>query len=68
MQTIKEVCVESLEDAVIAEKNGANRIELCGRLDLDGLTPSRKLIKETFSVLKIPIRVMIRPKHSSFVY
>ena len=45
MQTIKEVCVESLEDAVIAEKNGANRIELCGRLDLDGLTPSRKLIK-----------------------
>ena len=68
MQTIKEVCVESLEDAVIAEKNGANRIELCGRLYLDGLTPSRKLIKETFSVLKIPIRVMIRPKHSSFVY
>ena len=68
MQIIKEVCVDSLEDAVSAEKNGANRIELCGRLDLDGLTPSRELIKESFYTLKIPVRVMIRPKHSSFIY
>ena len=68
MQIIKEVCVDSLEDAINAEKNGANRIELCGRLDLDGLTPSKDLIKSAFSILKIPIRVMIRPKHPSFVY
>jgi len=68
MQIIKEVCVDSLDDAINAEKNGANRIELCGRLDLDGLTPSKDLIKRAFSILKIPIRVMIRPKHPSFVY
>ena len=68
MQIIKEVCVDSLEDAINAEKNGANRIELCGRLDLDGLTPSKDLIKSAFSILKIPIRVMIRPKYPSFVY
>ena len=68
MQIIKEVCVDSLDDAVNAEKNGADRIELCGRLDLDGLTPSRNLIKESFNSLNIPIRVMIRPKHPSFVY
>ena len=68
MQIIKEVCVDSLEEALKAEKNGANRIELCGRLDLDGLTPSRELIINAFSVLKIPIRVMIRPKHPSFEY
>ena len=68
MQIVKEVCVDSLEDALKAEKNGANRIELCARLDLDGLTPSRDLISSTFSILKIPIRVMIRPKHSSFEY
>jgi len=68
MQIIKEVCVDSLDDAINAEKNGANRIELCGRLDLDGLTPSKDLIKSAFSILKIPIRVMIRPKHPSFVY
>ncbi|MDC6480628.1 copper homeostasis protein CutC [Flavobacteriaceae bacterium] len=68
MQIIKEVCVDSLQDAIKAEKNGANRIELCGRLDLDGLTPSRDLISNAFSILKIPIRVMIRPKHPSFEY
>ncbi len=68
MQIIKEVCVDSFNDAINAEKNGANRIELCGRLDLDGLTPSKKLISKVFSNLKIPIRVMIRPKHPSFAY
>ncbi len=68
MQIIKEACVDSFFDAVNAEKKGANRIELCGRLDLDGLTPSKKLLKKVFSNLNIPIRVMIRPKHPSFIY
>ena len=68
MQIIKEVCVDTFKDAINAEKNGADRIELCGRLDLDGLTPSRRLIKKVFLNLSIPIRVMIRPKHPSFVY
>lgn len=35
---------------------------------MDGLTPSRDLISNAFSILKIPIRVMIRPKHPSFEY
>ena len=68
MQIIKEVCVDTFKDAINAQKNGADRIELCGRLDLDGLTPSRRLIKKVFLNLSIPIRVMIRPKHPSFVY
>ena len=36
---IKEVCVETYGDAIKAEKLGADRIELCKRLDLGGLTP-----------------------------
>ncbi|MBT6170261.1 MAG: copper homeostasis protein CutC, partial [Flavobacteriaceae bacterium] len=68
MQIIKEVCVDSFLNAVNAEKKGANRIELCARLDLDGLTPNKKIIKKVFSNLSIPIRVMIRPKHPSFIY
>ena len=39
-----EACVESYEEAVRAKDLGANRIELCSRLDLDGLTPARKTI------------------------
>ena len=38
MQIIKEVCVDSYEDAALVESNGADRIELCSRLDLDGIT------------------------------
>jgi copper homeostasis protein len=68
IKIIKEVCVDTLNDAIKAEEKGADRIELCGRLDMDGLTPSKKLIKDSFDFLRIPIRVMIRPKHPSFVY
>ena len=52
MQIIKEVCVDSLIDAICAQKNGADRIELCSRLDLDGLTPEKELIKKTISNYK----------------
>lgn len=64
---IKEACVENLSQVVQAKKRGADRIELCDRLDLDGTTPSRQLIvsaKET----GIPVRVMIRPRGGNFVY
>ena len=38
----KEACVDNIHDAINVEKKGANQIELCSRLDLDGLTPSKK--------------------------
>jgi copper homeostasis protein len=65
---LKEVCVETLQEAVLAEKRGANRIELCSDLHLDGLTPSFELMKEACLVLKIPVMVMIRPRAGNFVY
>ena len=68
MSYVKEACVESLEQAIIAEKNGANRIELCANLELDGLTPSRELIGLVKSQLPIPVHVMIRPRGGDFNY
>jgi copper homeostasis protein len=65
---LKEVCVETLQEAVLAEKLGANRIELCSDLHLDGLTPSYELMKQACSTLKIPVMVMIRPRAGNFVY
>jgi copper homeostasis protein len=65
---IKEACVETFEEAVLAEKRGANRIELCSDLANDGLTPSFELMKKTISNLKIPVMVMIRPRAGNFVY
>ena len=68
MNIIKESCVETFEEAVIAEKNGANRIEICSDLHLDGLTPSRKLVLRIVKSLKIPTKVMIRPRSGDFCY
>ena len=64
----KEACVDTLKDAIEAEKNGADRIELCSRLDLEGLTPEKVLIDNVMNNLKIPVRVMIRNIHGTFIY
>jgi len=40
-----EACVDNLQDALKAEKGGAHRIELCDKLELEGLTPDFTLIK-----------------------
>ncbi len=65
---IKEACVETLEEAIIAEKRGADRIELCSDLANDGLFPSVELMQLTISALKIPVMVMIRPRAGNFIY
>ncbi|RED47449.1 copper homeostasis protein CutC [Seonamhaeicola aphaedonensis] len=65
---IKEACVEGLQQALNAEKQGADRIELCARLDLDGLTPDFDTIKEVKRQSNIPIRVIIRPREGDFNY
>ena len=65
---IKEACVDSIDNAISVEKNGADQIELCSRLDLDGLTPSKKLILQTIRRVSIPIKVMIRSRPGNFTY
>ena len=67
-QIIKEACVETFEEAILAEKSGADRIELCAHLEKDGLTPSPELIQKVCSTLKIPVSVMIRPREGNFIY
>lgn len=63
-----EVCTDNLADTLAAAAQGATRIELCGRLDLDGLTPSPELLEAALATLHIPIHVMIRPRGGDFVY
>jgi len=65
---VKEACVESLEEALKAEKLGADRVELCADLSQDGITPERNVIEKAKAELKIPFRVMIRPRGGDFVY
>ena len=65
---ILEACVETLADALDAQKLGANRIELCSALHKGGLTPSSELTMQCIKKLKIPIMVMVRPRGGDFVY
>jgi len=68
MEMLLEACVESYDEAMAAQNNGADRIELCSRLDLDGLTPPPDLIRQVCADLKIPVMVMIRPREGNFEY
>ncbi|CAK9295590.1 unnamed protein product, partial [Gordionus sp. m RMFG-2023] len=63
-----EICVDNIESALIAYKNGASRIELCSALELDGLTPNIGMFKIIKSLIKIPIFIMIRPREGNFCY
>ena len=65
---IIEVCAESYEYALKAEKAGADRIELCKDLHLDGLTPDYESAKKTIKQLNIPVFILIRPRGGDFVY
>jgi copper homeostasis protein len=65
---IKEACVETLEEALSAQKKGADRIELCADLSNDGLTPDMELMHNVCTSLKIPVMVMIRPRAGNFIY
>jgi copper homeostasis protein len=63
-----ELCVETLPAAQAAEQGGADRIELCDRLDLGGITPGEELASATIQALSIPVHVLIRPRGGDFVY
>ena len=65
---ILEVCANSYESAINAEKAGAHRIELCENLAVGGLTPNYKLAKEVISDLSIPVFILIRPRDGNFNY
>jgi copper homeostasis protein len=63
-----EVCVTSVQNAVIAQAAGADRIELCSNLDRGGITPQRHEIESARRLLNIPFHVMIRCRPGNFFY
>lgn len=63
-----EVCVDSVDSALAAEKGGADRIELCSNLIIGGTSPSPLLFKEIRKHTDIPIHVLIRPRFGDFCY
>jgi len=62
-----EICVGDLRSAIEAEEGGANRVELCDRLEVGGTTPSAGTIAEAVRRLTIPVHVLIRPRAGDFM-
>jgi len=65
---VLEACVETIQQGLLAEKNHADRIEFCQRLDLGGVTPDHDLIRAAVDTIKIPVKIMIRPRGGDFIY
>lgn len=63
-----EIACFNLSSCLIAQKAGANRIELCENYKAGGITPAETLIIEARQQLQIDLFVMIRPREGNFIY
>ena len=63
-----EIACFNFESALIAQKAGADRLELCADISVGGRTPTLETIQQACENLTIDLYVMIRPRGGNFVY
>ena len=68
MEKFLECCCVTPQEVNFAQNHGARRIELCERLELGGVTPSRVLLDTALRLADIPVNVLVRPRGGDFVF
>ncbi len=68
MKKLLEVCVDSVESAMIAQEGGADRLEVCSNLVIGGTTPGVSQFKQIRKACNIKLNVLIRPRFGDFLY
>ncbi|WP_353077654.1 copper homeostasis protein CutC [Flavobacterium sp.] len=63
-----EIACFNLESVTLAQKAGADRVELCANISDGGTTPSIEIIQQARKNLSIDLYIMIRPRGGNFVY
>lgn len=63
-----EVCANSVESCLAAQKGGAHRVELCAGISEGGTTPSYGEIVAARELLDIKLHIIIRPRVGDFLY
>jgi copper homeostasis protein len=63
-----EIACFNLESAILAQKAGADRVELCATISVGGTTPIIKIIQQAREHLTIDLYIMIRPRGGNFCY
>lgn len=63
-----EVCVDSVESAVIAKEAGADCLEVCANLIIGGTTPGVSQFRQIRKACDIELNVLVRPRFGDFLY
>ncbi len=63
-----EVIGTTIENCILAQQAGADRIELCDNMKDGGTTPSLGFIQQARKFLHIPLYPIIRPRGGDFLY
>ena len=63
-----EICTNGYQSVINAQENGAHCAELCESLEVGGVTPSYGTLRKVADDMKIPVRVLIRPRGGNYIY